>query len=284
MVPLVGTVEEFLQQKKVIESISLSEILRSAKTELKTLNEEYNQLLKEGADQDKIDSKKSLIETRIEKLSEDLPKDNHEAIKTIKKEIVYSIEITIKLFEQSTKMFKRPSKQGFMLLEKLETLNDFLDEKITKAILEISHRKLTQKDAKKSVLLVQISNAIEQLGDLGEDLNDVSRDMFEKGLSMSYETIEAVDKIFCELRKNLDDIKSTFPEMSEKAKAEIKKREDNILALISRKYEEHLSRLNEERDYKGSNFVESVSIMETSVSKQREIRKYIEKYKELNKK
>ena len=215
-------------------------------------------------------------------LSEELPEDNLEAIKLIKKEIVYSIEITIKIFEQAIKMFKRPNKQGFMLLEKLETLNDFLDDKITTAILHVSNRKLSKIEAKKSVLLVQISNAIEQLGDLGEDVSDVTRDVFEKGSVMSYECIEAVDKIFVELKKNLYDIKSTFPELSEKSRNEIKKREDMILSLISNKYEEHLNRLNDEKEYKGSTFVESVSIMENSVSKQREIRKYIENYCQLN--
>ena len=216
-------------------------------------------------------------------LSEELPDNNSDAIILIKKEIVYSIEITIKLFDQSIKMFKRPSKQGFMLLEKLETLNDFLDEKITKAILQVSNRKLSNIEAKKSVLLVQISNAIEQLGDLGEDVSDVTRDVFEKGSVMSYECIEAVDKIFVELKKNLTEIKSTFPELSEKNKKEIKNREDLVLSLISKKYEEHLIRLNVEKDYKGSSFVESVSIMENSVSKQREIRKYIELYCHLKK-
>jgi len=92
-------------------------------------------------------------------------------------------------------MFKRPTKQGFLLLEKLETLNDFLDEKITEAILQISNRKLTKLEARKSVLLVQISNAIEQLGDLGEDLSKISKDVFEVGASMSYESIEAVENI-----------------------------------------------------------------------------------------
>jgi phosphate:Na+ symporter len=216
-------------------------------------------------------------------LSEKLPDNNLDAIKLIKKEIIYSIEITIKIFDQAIKMFKRPTKQGFMLLEKLETLNDFLDEKITYAILNVSNRKLSRLEAKKSVLLVQISNAIEQLGDLGEDVCNVTRDVFEKGSVMSYECIEAVDKIFVELKKNLNVIKSTFPELSKRSKDEIKKREDLILRLISMKYEEHLNRLNEEKDYKGSTFVESVSIMENSVSKQREIRKYIENYKLLNK-
>jgi len=220
---------------------------------------------------------------RSKYLSNGLPESNLHSIKLVKKELVYSIEITIKLFEQAIRMFKRPTKQGFLLLEKLETLNDFLDEKITGAILEISHRKLSKNEAQKSVLLVQISNAIEQLGDLAEDLSDVSKDIFEKGAFISYESIEAVDSVFKQLRTNLITIKDTFPDLSSSDRRHIKSREDEILALISRKYKEHLDRLNDDVGYKGSTFVESVSIMENSASKQREIRKFLEKYVKLNK-
>ncbi|MBN2367419.1 Na/Pi cotransporter family protein, partial [Candidatus Woesearchaeota archaeon] len=219
---------------------------------------------------------------RSKHLQDPLPKDNLEVIKLIKKEIVYSIEITIKIYEKAINMFKHPKKAGFMQLEKLETLNDFLDDKITNAILVVSNRKLSRIEAKKSVLLVQISNAIEQLGDLGEDLSDVSKDLFEKGIDMSYESIEAVDKIFIELKKNLVLMKSKFPDLSKSTIIEIKKREDHILSLISQKYEDHMNRLHEEKEeYSGSTFVESVSIIETSVSKQREIRKFIQRYREL---
>ena len=90
-------------------------------------------------------------------------------------------------------------------------------------------------EAKKSVLLVQISNSIEQLGDLGEDLCNVTRDVYDKGALMSYESIEAVDKIFKKFVKNLEDIKSHFPNLSQEAKIEIKTREEIILDIISKK-------------------------------------------------
>ena len=41
--------------------------------------------------------------------------------------------------------------------------------------------------------------------------------------------------------------------------------------------------LNTEKDYKGSNFIESISIIENSVSKQRELRKHMENYTKLSK-
>ncbi len=211
-------------------------------------------------------------------LRDELPKENNKTIKLIEREIIYSIEITEKIFSQAIKMFKRPSKQGFMLLERFETLTDYLDKKITEAIVKLSNRKLSKKDAERSVLLVQFSNTIEQLGDLGEDLSNVSRDAFERGSRVQFETIEAVDKIFSELKINLEKIKTSFPHLSNKRKKDIKLREENMLDIISEKYKEHLKRMNTEKGYKGQNFVESVSIMEDSVSKQREIRKHMESY------
>ncbi len=218
---------------------------------------------------------------RSKHLQEPLPENNMKIIKNIKLEIIHSLDVTIKIYEQAIKMFKHPKRLGFMRLEKLEALNDFLDDKITSAILTVSSRDMTKVEAKKSVLLVQISNAIEQLGDLGEDLCDVSRDLFEKGIYMSYESIEAVDKIFIDLRKNLVKIKESFPYLPRNTRIEIKKIEDDILTLISTRYEDHINRLHEDKDYKGSTFVESVAIMETSASKQREIRKFLERYADL---
>ncbi len=217
-----------------------------------------------------------LYETKY--LINGLPDDNTDAFMLIKKELVYSLEITMMIYDESFKSFKRPRKVRFMKLEKLETLNDYLDDKITDALLTVSKRKLTKTEGKKTVLLVQISNAIEQLGDLGEDLGDVSRDLFEKGMNMSYESIEAVDKILRKFRKNIENLQTSFPHISKKLHAELKQCEEQILDIINKKYEEHLNRLQADEDYHGSTFVESISLMETAVSKLREIRKLSEKY------
>jgi Na+/phosphate symporter len=58
-----------------------------------------------------------------------------------------------------------------MEIQKLETLNDFLDDEITKAIVSLSDFKLSKTDAQKTVTLVKVSNTIEQLGDLGNDFS-----------------------------------------------------------------------------------------------------------------
>ena len=223
--------------------------------------------------------KEILFKTKY--LSDDLPEDNARLMKLIKKELIYSLELTLQIYQESLKMFKYPKKVGFMTLDKLESLIDFLDDKITNAILQMSHRKLSQIEAKKTVLLVQISNALEQLGDLGVDLGDVSKDLFDRGKNMSYDSIEVVDTIFKEFNKNVILLKSSFPNMTTKVRNEIKAGEDRILDLITKKYGEHLARLQLKREYHGSTFVELISIMEASVSKLREIRKLSRKYSRL---
>ncbi|MBT7392736.1 Na/Pi cotransporter family protein [archaeon] len=220
-----------------------------------------------------------LFETKY--LTENLPENNAEALKLIKAELKYSIDITILLYKQTVNMFKRPKKAGFAKLEKLESLNDYLDEKIEKAILTVSHRKLSKNEAKKTVILVQISNAIEQLGDLGEDLGKISFEMFESGKDMSYESIEAVDTINKKFKATLLILKENLPYVAKKMHNKIKGSEEEILNLINKKYEEHIERLQEENDYKGGTFVESISIIESSVSKMREIRKLCEKFTKL---
>ena len=228
-----------------------------------------------------IPGKEKEILFKTKYLGDDLPEDNTRAMKLIKKELIYSLEITLKIYKEALKMFKYPKKMGFMMMDKLESLNDFLDDQITDAILQVSRRKLSPVEAKKTVLLVQISNAIEQLGDLGDDLGDVSKDLFDTGRNMPYDSIEVVDKIFKEFQQNVILLKSSFPNMGQKVRDKIKAGEDRILDMITQRYEEHLVRLQMGSHYHGSTFVESISIMESSVSKLREIRKLSRNYSRL---
>ena len=230
------------------------------------------------------DEKEILYTTKY--LKEELPKNSQKALKLIKKEVAYSIEITKMIFDISFKLMKNPKKVLFMKLEKLETLNDYLDDRITDALLKISSRKLTRTEGKKIVILVQVSNVIEQLGDLGEDLGDISRYLFERGKIMDYESVEAVDKVLRNFRKNLDTLRDGFPYIDRKLHSVLKGREEEILDLINDRYESHLSRLSDEYsddDYHGSTFVETISVMESSLSKIREIRKLGEKYADITK-
>ncbi len=211
-------------------------------------------------------------------LEEKLPESNDETFSLIKDEIKNSMDVTLLIFSHSLEMFKKPTKTGFVKLRKLEDLNDFLDERVEDAILKVSSRELIEGEAKKTVLLVQITNTLETLGDLGKDLGNVSEDLFVKGRKLPLDSITAVTKLFTRFKTNLIKLKKTFPSWSPKLREELKGKEEEILSIVNTLYKDHLKRLQKETGYNGSSFVESISVMENAVFRLRQIRKLLEKY------
>jgi len=116
-------------------------------------------------------------------------------IANVKKEIAYSIEITIRIYQKAINMFYHPAKTVEMEIDKLETLNDYLDDEISSAIVELTRKKLTQKNAQQTVSLLKISNTVEQLGDLGRDFSDVFIKMHELNIPKHEVDIEATTDI-----------------------------------------------------------------------------------------
>ncbi len=194
-------------------------------------------------------------------------------IANVKKEISYSIEITIKIYQKAISMFYNPAKNGEMEVDKLETLNDYLDDEITVAIVDLTKKKLSQNNAQQTVKLIKISNTVEQIGDLGKDFANVFIRMHKLNLSKKEVDIEA-----------LTDIHNKLIELFKKLEVVIKnptKRERDLLRLMEIKisksvkeyFDVHVKKLQSEDNYQGSVFVDAISIIELSVSKVREIRK-----------
>jgi phosphate:Na+ symporter len=196
-------------------------------------------------------------------------------IKDIKKELVYSIENTIKIYQKAISTFYNPSKLTSMEIHKLETLNDFLDDEITEAIVSLSKFKLSEKEAQKTVTLVKISNTIEQLGDLGNDFSRVFERMHKLGIQSKDVDIEKLTDIHNRLIELFRMIEVAIQGVSERELQEIKVKEEEIYAQIRDEFDAHVHKLQEEERYNGSIFVDAVSIIELSVSKARDIRKLL---------
>jgi phosphate:Na+ symporter len=198
-------------------------------------------------------------------------------VQDIKRELGYSIEITIKIFQKAISVFYHPSPLAKMDIEKLETLNDYLDNEITNAIVQLSKLKLSAKDARKTISLVKISNIIEQLGDLGRDFSEVLLKMHRIRVPKSDVDIEALTKIhncLIELFKELEEI---IYEPTRKSLQKIKSLEDEIHKEIQKQFDVHVEKLQENDRYIGNIFVDAISIIEMSVSKVRDIRRVLER-------
>ncbi len=164
---------------------------------------------------------------------------------------------------------------------KLETFNDFLDEKIEKALLELSKRKLSAKEAERTVLLVRISNVIEQLGDSGDKLSCFMIDLADSGISLSPESMAELEQIYRKFRDNMLIARESIPKISEKNIKLMRKNDIAFRELINASYKRHLERLHSQKTYAGTSFVEAVSIFEDASSHVREIRKLSELYRKV---
>lgn len=193
----------------------------------------------------------------------------------IKKELAYSIENTVKIYQKAISTFYNPSKSTIMEIQKLETLNDFLDDEITQSIVSLSRYKLSKTDAQETVTLVKISNTIEQLGDLGNDFSKVFERMYSLNIRSKDVDIEKLTDIHNGLIGLFKNIEEIIQKPEEGQLLALKQEEEKIYAQIRGEFDMHMHKLQEEREYNGSIFVDAVSIIELSVSKVRDIRKLL---------
>lgn len=219
------------------------------------------------------DEEEILFETRyIDEKSKSL----EESISNIVKEIGYSVDNTMRIFKEGLRLFWDPSGAILMGIDKFESLNDFLDDRITESIVALPKNNLSKKEAVKSVILVKISNTIEQLGDLGMDFSRV----FVRVHKMQCEEqmhITKVVEMFNMLMSLFEKIKKQISNPTMKKLESIKIDEEKMYAVIRSEFDNHVKQLQVSDGYSGDSFVEVVSIMEASVSKLRDIRKLLMK-------
>lgn len=167
-----------------------------------------------------------LFETKY--IDEDQSKNLQSRIKDIKKELAYSIESTIKIYQKAVSAFYNTNKLTLMEIHKLETLNDFLDDEITKAIISLSKFKLSEKDAQRTVALVKISNTIEQLGDLGKDFSQIFERVHDLGIEEKDVNIEKLVDIHNRLMELFRIIEKAILGATEQELMDIKLKEEEI--------------------------------------------------------
>ena len=193
----------------------------------------------------------------------------------IKKEIAYSLENTQKIYKKALSMYYDPSPVTSIDIDKFETLNDYLDDEITAALLSLSEYQLDKKRAKETVTLVKVSNTIEQLGDLALDLENVFTKLHKRGISKDDVQIEKITEMFNKLMVLFNLIKEQVLSPKEKELVKVKEKEEEIYSIVNSAFNSHVQKLQEEGKYHGNTFVDSVSIIEASVSKLRDIRKLL---------
>ncbi|OPY30026.1 MAG: Na+/Pi-cotransporter [Methanocella sp. PtaU1.Bin125] len=216
---------------------------------------------------------------RTKYLNDKLPEDNREAFGLIEKELRHSMDIVLSLFDESIGAVKGLNHVDFRKIEKLESLSDYLDDRIEQSILVISHRKLDEREASHVVLLARISNAVENLGDDGAGIGSRAKSMAETGLRLSPDSIHELEFGYAKLRENIEEARDALPLITAEVSARMRDNDNILRVIINASYRSHLQRLYSQKAYAGTTFVELLSSLEAADYKVREMRKLMEGYR-----
>jgi len=219
------------------------------------------------------DEEEILFQTRY--LDTPLPKKSEDVFRIIGLELGYELEVTEKMFAESKLMFVDGQNARQKIL-KYESLNDYLDEQIESSLLEFSKNDLSEDEAKKIMLLVRISNTLENLADSDENLIDTWKNMLDSGSRLSPEELDEFIQVYTSFQNNLNALSDGFPSMTQAKKEKMKDNDTALREEINSKYRQHMKRI--QTQHGNTMFIELLSILEDSNAKIRRIRKLSETY------
>lgn len=217
----------------------------------------------------KGEDKEILLSTKY--LNDKLPEDNDKAFELIEKELAYAFEVSKLIFDESVISVKT-KKDLTQKIEKMETLTDILDEKVSLALLELSGRELDNEDAERIIKYVRLSNSIEQLADMCKRLNLTHVEFQRKGIIFSPEALIDFETNCLTLSKNFLILTDKIPK-NHAENEEFVLNYNTLFKTINLNYKAHIKRMKSKKSTSKSYFVEATSILENINDKLIEINK-----------
>ena len=212
----------------------------------------------------KTNRRELVFKTRY--LNGTMPERTWDAIGLVRKEMRHELELVRELFSESVTMLKKGSSEGLQLAIKLEGLSDFLDDKISESLAHLSERKLSEKEALAISRLGRISNEIEQLADLGEDVSRIGQRLEEKGMTLMPESLVELESIESLFFENLSLLEKGMEKFSSSDLKKMKANGKRISVQIGRSYLAQLKLLMQKQssDFAGTNFTDTMAVFETA--------------------
>ncbi len=215
---------------------------------------------------------------RTHYLEDGIPDDTRHGFELIQKELGHAHEVTLDLFRAAMAYLATSKEADYQMVNRLTSLNNHLDEKISLALREISRRQLTEREATEVVFLVRMSNEIGRLGYLGSDLGEFFQKTSQNGNGALTTLAEKTESVYQILDENIVGLGRLFPEIDDDIIAELRGRDVELQHAINRHYREQLGSLRTEGDAGDSRYLEALSIIEAANAKVRDLRKLAEQY------
>lgn len=199
---------------------------------------------------------------------EELPQEPEGIILAVEKELVRQMRLVKDSFYLSYGMVRKGTTDRMAKVEKLETLNDYLEERISEVLVDVSERELTKEHSGKVMVLARISNEMERMGDLSESFAGLAVKLEERGEKLHPDAIAELD----EIKKGFDAIMEKVIEkgkgMDKRTFRSITQKRAHTDKLIQASYRNHIKRLAKEElsVSTGTIFVDAVYSLEQANS------------------
>ena len=202
------------------------------------------------------------------KYIENLSRNTDVAIDKIRLELVNHIQIGKEMFDISTEMIANRDTSKLQTIEKLESLSDYLDVKITAALVEVSQRKLTTSQSQEIINLSKIANQTEKIADIAHDYSYITIKLEENNLELSKDSINDILKIKFALDDMFNLLISDFNKIDTGAILRFSKLRRKVDTLISSAHTHRIKILSEEKlgTYATVLFVDAISSFEEVAS------------------
>jgi len=215
---------------------------------------------------------------RTRHLEGGIPDDTHLGFDLIRKELGHAHEVTLDLFRAAMTYLATSEEADYQMVERLKSLNSYLDRRIEQALRTISRRALSDREATEVVFLVRMSSEIERLGYLGADLGEFFRRASRNGNGARVDLVQKTESVYRILDENIVGLGLLFPEIRDTTVAELRARDAELQRAINGHYREQLISLKREGDLGDSRYLEVLSVIEAANAKVRDLRKLAEQY------
>jgi phosphate:Na+ symporter len=221
-----------------------------------------------------------LLKTKY--LAGDLPDDSTESFDLIEKEIQRSFDITRELFGDSVRLLDNDSRDVRQKIAKLKALSVYLDDEIERALQKMSRRHLNERDAKKTVIFIRMSNLIVRLGDWAYDFAETSGRIARSDSSVPAELKADIAETYCIFDRNMEVLRVPFPGMLPETREDIKQNDILLRENLNANYRRQLGLITREDQVADSIVIELLSILENANGLVHVMRKLAEMYAALH--
>ena len=202
------------------------------------------------------------------KYIEKLPRNVNLGIEKVRLELVNHLQISKEMFDIATDMAATRDVSRMQTVEKLESLSDYLDHKITKALVSLSQRKLTPSQSQEIINLSKVANEVERTADIAHEYALINIRLQENNLELSKDSINDILKIKFAMDDMFSMIISDFNRIDKKSVLAASKLRRNVDNLISSAHKHRIKILSEEKlgTYATVLFIDAISSFEETVS------------------